>query len=108
MLLTQFKRNPAGGTFHLKFDNGFEADISAEKLRDNCPCAECSGEEVLLYKFAPAKQKNLTPESYIIEKAQMVGNYAIQLFWKDGHNTGLYNWEYLRDLALQNIDNHTG
>ncbi|MBL8015915.1 MAG: DUF971 domain-containing protein [Ignavibacteria bacterium] len=106
MVLTKFKRNPEANSFQIEFDNGFKAELSAEKLRNNCPCAECSGEEVLLYKYAPAKQKDLTPESYQLDKAQMVGNYAIQLSWKDGHNTGLYNWDYLRDLALQNIDTH--
>lgn len=101
MQLTQFKRNPDNNSFHISFDDGFESDISAKKLREHCPCAECSGEEVLLYKFSPQKTKPLTEDSFLLEKAKIVGNYAIQLYWKDGHNTGLYNWEFIRELAAE-------
>ncbi len=102
MTLTQFKRNPDNTTFHISFDDGFESDVAAKILRENCPCAGCCGEEVLLYKFTPKNKKELTEESFILEKAQIVGNYAIQLHWKDGHNTGLYKWEYLRELSALN------
>lgn len=102
MILTQFKRNPDNTSFHIKFDNGFEADLTSEVLRKNCPCAGCSGEEVLLYKYTPQNTPELTADSFILEKAELTGNYAIQLFWKDGHNTGLYNWEFLKELALKN------
>jgi DUF971 family protein len=99
MQLTEFKRNPDTNSFHIKFDDSFEADISAETIRKNCPCAECKGEEVLLHKYVPRDQKPLTVESFTLEKVQMVGNYAIQFFWKDGHNTGLFNWEYLKEIS---------
>ncbi|MEO8512247.1 MAG: DUF971 domain-containing protein [Ignavibacteria bacterium] len=101
MQLTQFKRNPDNSSFHISFDDGLESDLSAEKLRNNCPCAECSGEEVLLYKFSSQNKKELTESSFLLEKAEIVGNYAIQLYWKDGHNTGLYNWDFLRELGLR-------
>lgn len=97
MQLTEFKRS-ADNSFHLKFDDSFETDITSETLRENCPCASCRGEEVLFHKYTPP-EKQLTAESYILEKAQMTGNYAIQLFWKDGHNTGIYNWAYLREIC---------
>lgn len=101
MQLTQFKRNPDNISFHISFDDGFETDLTAQKLRNNCPCAGCSGEEVLLYKFTPKNKKPLTEDSFLLEKAEIVGNYAIQLFWKDGHNTGLYNWDFIRELAAE-------
>ncbi len=99
MNLIQFKRNPDGTTFHIKMDDGFEADISSQKLRDNCPCAGCKGEEVLLHKYVPLHQKPATVESYMLDKAEIKGNYGIQLSWKDGHDTGIYNWDYLKLLA---------
>ncbi|MBE2226190.1 MAG: DUF971 domain-containing protein [Ignavibacteria bacterium] len=99
MTLTQFKRNPDNSTFHISFDDGMEFDVAAEMLREYCPCAGCSGEEVLLYKFTPQNKEPLRPDSFELVKAQIVGNYAIQLFWKDGHDTGLYNWQFLRELA---------
>lgn len=36
-----------------------------------------------------------------IEDAKFVGNYAIQLFFSDGHSTGIYSWEYLREIDPQ-------
>lgn len=107
MTLTQFKRNPDGVSFHISFDDGKEFDLTSKTLREYCPCAECSGEEVLLYKFAPQNKKPLVENSYELVKAEMTGNYALQLTWKDGHNTGLYNWQFLRELAEQNA-NQTG
>lgn len=101
MQLTEFKRIPDSDNYFVKFDDGFSGEITAASLRENCPCAECKGEEVLLYKFTP-KEKIYTENSFILEKAQMVGNYAIQLFWKDGHNTGIYKWEFLRKIASDN------
>lgn len=98
MNLTKFKRIQNSNAFLLGFDNGFEAEISAEVLRNHCPCAACSGEEVLLYKFIPKNKPLLNDNSYILEDAKLTGNYAIQLFWKDGHNTGIYNWDFLFKL----------
>jgi DUF971 family protein len=42
----------------------------------------------------------LTPRrSYTIENLELVGNYALQPFWDDGHHTGLYTWDYLKRLC---------
>ena len=35
---------------------------------------------------------------YKIKSIEVVGDYAIQVSWKDGHNTGIYSWEYLKTL----------
>jgi DUF971 family protein len=35
-------------------------------------------------------------ESLNLEKIEPVGSYALQFFWSDGHNTGIYTWEMLR------------
>ena len=40
----------------------------------------------------------VTPEMYIIKNIETVGEYAIQITWKDGHNTGIYTYEYLQEL----------
>jgi DUF971 family protein len=42
----------------------------------------------------------LTPRrSYSVESLELVGNYALQPFWDDGHHTGLYTWDYLKRLC---------
>ena len=39
---------------------------------------------------------------------EMVGNYALQPFWNDGHHTGLYTWEYLKRLCVPETAKHDG
>lgn len=99
MQLIQFKRNDSENSFHLKFSDGVEFDITSKQLRDNCPCASCKGEEVLLHKYEPINKQSVPEEGYQLEKAEPVGSYALKLFWKDGHDTGIYSWEFLRKLA---------
>ena len=101
MYLTQFKKNLEGDTYHLKFSDGFEGNVNTHKLRDNCPCAGCKGEEVLMLKYVPISKPNVSEAGYQLEKIDQVGNYALQLFWKDGHNTGIYTWEYLKKIVAK-------
>ena len=72
--------------------------ISLKYLRDECPCATCKGETVLFKTYRPPAKKMITPEMYMIANIETVGEYAIQIIWKDGHNTGIYSWEYLQEL----------
>ena len=97
--LLQFKRNADSGSIHLKFSDGPEFDITPKVLRDNCPCASCKGEEVLLRKYEPVNKISVSEAGYQLEKAEPVGSYALKLIWKDGHDTGIYSWDYLRKLA---------
>lgn len=39
------------------------------------------------------------PGKYILKGAQQVGSYALQVFWGDGHQTGIYTWEKLHSLS---------
>ena len=100
MYLVQFKKNQDEiSTYHLKFNDGYETQLTSHVLRDNCPCAGCKGEEVLFHKFEPLIRAPISEPGYLLEQAKMVGNYAIQLFWGDGHNTGIYTWDYLRKIS---------
>jgi DUF971 family protein len=102
--LLQFKRNADSNSYHLKFSDGLEFDITPKELRDNCPCAGCKGEEVLLHKYEPINKTPVGESGYQLEKAEPVGSYALKLSWKDGHDTGIYSWDYLKKLA-SNITN---
>ncbi len=82
----------------IKWSDESETEISLRYLRDECPCANCKGETVLLKTYRPPKQNIETPEMYKIKNIETVGGYAIQITWKDGHNTGIYSWEYLKKL----------
>ena len=84
---------------YLKWSDGNEGTISLKLLRDECPCASCKGETILLQEYKPVKELNERPGMYELKNIQQVGNYAIQLFWGDGHSTGIYTWEKLRSLC---------
>lgn len=79
--------------------------ISLKYLRDECPCAGCKGETILFKTFRPPKPTILSPEMYKIKSVDVVGEYAIQIAWKDGHNTGIYTWEYLKILEAGDNNN---
>ncbi|MCH8326561.1 MAG: DUF971 domain-containing protein [Bacteroidetes bacterium] len=82
----------------IEWNNESSSTISLKYLRDECPCAGCKGETVLLKTYRPPERKNITPDTYKIKDIKIVGGYAIQIFWKDGHNTGIFSWDYLQDL----------
>lgn len=73
--------------------------ITLQDLRDNCPCVHCKGETVLFSSYIPIKAPFKPAGFYEIDSIEPVGNYAIQITWKDKHNTGIYSWEYLKDLT---------
>lgn len=77
-----------------------EIAIGLQYLRDECPCAECKGETILLKTIRPPKLNVLVPGMYEIKNIEVVGGYAIQISWGDGHDTGIYSWDYLQMLAL--------
>jgi DUF971 family protein len=69
--------------------------LSAERLRVESPSAEVQG-------HSPAEKRVVTgKENVRIADIEPIGNYAIRIVFDDGHNTGLYAWDYLRKLALQ-------
>lgn len=77
----------------IKFDNNTECMLSCEFLRVYSPSAEVRGhghgQEVL----------QIGKEDVNISAIEPVGNYAIKLVFTDGHDTGLYSWDYLYTLA---------
>ncbi|MEP5763961.1 MAG: DUF971 domain-containing protein [Halieaceae bacterium] len=89
---TVIKLHQQSRTLELGYDDqSFE--LSCELLRVYSPSAEVRGhgpgQEVL-----QAGKKNVS-----ITKISPVGNYALQLHFDDGHDTGLYSWDYLRELC---------
>ena len=83
----------------LNWSDGITTIISIQKLRDECPCAGCKGETVLFESYTPPKLTVLVPGMYDLKKMEIIGNYSVQPLWGDGHNTGLYSWDYLRKIS---------
>lgn len=70
-------------------------------LREACPCAECrGGHENMGRRHDPDHILTLKPaRSYGLENVELVGNYALQFFWEDGHHAGIFTWEFLYRLC---------
>lgn len=89
----------------LTWNDDTSTTFSLKYLRDECPCAGCKGETILFKTYRPPKPTILSPEMYKIKSIDVVGDYAIQIVWKDGHNTGIYSWQYLKTLEAGESDN---
>ncbi|MCY7363056.1 MAG: DUF971 domain-containing protein [Ignavibacteria bacterium] len=75
------------------------SEILLEELRDKCPCVSCQGETVLFSSYIPIKSPFKAAGFYEIQKIEPIGNYAVQITWKDGHNTGIYSWDLLMEMV---------
>jgi len=64
-------------------------------LRAECQCAQCVNEWTGERMLDPAK----IPVDISIDRMELVGNYAVRVYWSDGHQSGLYTWERLRQLT---------
>ena len=61
-------------------------------LRGACTCAQCVDEVTGRRLLDPAT----IPADLSLQQMQLVGNYALRIHWSDGHSTGLYTWDLLR------------
>ena len=84
--------------FRSSFADGFEAYLSLPLLRRACPCAACQGEPDAMGRVIRPRVEH-GAKAYELQKFETVGGYAIQLFWGDGHSTGIYSYTYLQKLA---------
>lgn len=89
----ELKLHKKSATLELIYDDSRSYSLTAEFLRVHSPSAEVrghgKGQEVLQTGKRDVNIKNI----------EAVGNYAIKLDFSDGHNTGIYSWEYLQELA---------
>lgn len=98
---TQIKKTP-NQSLLFTWEDRHTAEFPLKFLRDECPCAGCKGETLLLGKFAPpARLPILQPGMYELRRLEPVGNYALQAAWGDGHDTGIYTWDYLLELEAR-------
>ena len=89
---------PIGNELAIKWDDGVESYIPLEQLRRACPCASCKGETDIMGNVYKAAPKPLSTQAFHLVRIQFVGGYAIQPQWGDGHGTGIYSFELLRQL----------
>lgn len=90
--LTEARRLPAERRLSLTWSDGRTSLYDYDYLRGYCPCAVCQGHTATQIIFHP-------PAASVDLKAiQPVGNYGLSLVFSDGHGTGIYRYDFLRDI----------
>ena len=84
---------PAKDALIVTFESGGSFTLSAEYLRVESPSAEVQGHSAGQKKTVPGKRH------VKIAFLEPVGNYAVRIGFDDGHDTGLYSWDYLHALG---------
>lgn len=91
---TEIKLHQKSRILDIAFSDGKTFQFPCEFLRVYSPSAEVSG-------HGPGQEVLQTGKKMVsIVKIEPVGNYAIQLNFTDGHNTGLYSWDLLYNFGL--------
>ena len=87
-----------GNELAIRWNDGTESYFDLQLLRQACPCAACGGEPDVLGNIM---RPNVTysPDSFELVGFEIVGGYAVQPRWRDGHATGIYSFTYLRRLG---------
>ena len=91
---TELRLHKDRKTLSVSFDSGERYDLSAEYLRVKSPSAEVQG-------HTPEERKTQAGKiNVMILEVIPVGNYAVRLAFDDMHSTGIYDWDYLRELGV--------
>lgn len=89
----------------IAWQDGHVSRYPIRYLRENCPCASCVGTHgEATTKVGPAAPANnplqmFKPAGATLKSAQPIGRYALQFQFSDEHNTGIFTWDYLRELC---------
>ena len=79
------------------WSDGHNGRHTTPVLRNYCPCAGCKIERE--GNEGPALLPIIVPGRNELSSIEQVGSYALQFFWADGHRTGIYSFEYLRQIC---------
>jgi DUF971 family protein len=91
---SEIRLNPAHDMLAVVFDSGERFDLRAEYLRVESPSAE-------VRNHGGPKTIVLGKEQVKIAGLEPVGNYALRIAFDDGHDSGLYSWDYLHKLGAE-------
>jgi DUF971 family protein len=91
----ELRLNPARDTLTVSFDSGEKFQLAAEYLRVESPSAEVRG-------HGGGQKQIVTGKADVeITLLEPVGNYAVRIIFDDGHDSGLYSWDYLLKLGRE-------
>jgi DUF971 family protein len=91
---SEIRLNPAKDTLRIVFEDGADFSLAAQYLRVESPSAEVQG-------HGGAKQIVTGKENVKIDRLEPVGNYALRIVFDDGHDSGLFAWDYLYRLGRE-------
>lgn len=102
----EIKKNGTLG-ITVRWADGSRSDLSSEILRRHCPCAACRekrGDDTHAKPLTGKKRSLMIVESSLQQELELqqiwgVGQYALGLRWGDGHDSGIYTFEYLHELG---------
>ena len=95
---TELRYVKAARRLEIDFDDGVTLAVPAELLRVESPSAEVRGHGASQKQIVPGKK------GVAIQRIEPVGNYAIRPVFSDGHDSGLYSWDYLYQLGENRDD----
>lgn len=90
---TELRRDPEARVLRIRWQDGTSSEVDYDTLRGFCPCAACQGHLVSEIRFHPPPR----PVSPV--EIAPVGRYAVSIRWTDGHSTGIYRFDFLRELG---------
>lgn len=79
----------------LEWTDGLHVRLPFKLLREECQCARCVDENTGKRLLDP----DTVPGTIQPDDLKFTGNYALKFYWSDGHDTGLYTWDHLRNLS---------
>jgi DUF971 family protein len=92
---TEIRLDRAARILHVTFDGGVRFELPAEYLRVESPSAEVQG-------HGPDQKTILGGKQLVaIGAVEPVGHYAVRLVFDDGHDTGIFSWDYLHELGVE-------
>ncbi len=85
----------------INWNDGRECRYSFAGLRAVCPCVQCRGGHDNMGRPADKLLLEKTVDPTLnLDAATPVGSYAVQFVWSDGHDSGIYTWDYLYAACL--------
>lgn len=85
----------------IQWSDGRECAYSFAGLRAVCPCVLCQGGHANMGRPADKLLLEKSQNSELnLDAATPIGSYAVQFAWNDGHDSGIYTWEYLHEACL--------
>ncbi|MCE2413772.1 DUF971 domain-containing protein [Candidatus Poribacteria bacterium] len=96
---TRIERSSTG--LEIRWKDSHHCELSYRTLRQKCPCARCDATRLGKDPFHILPSDDFFENLQLVD-IQRVGRYAVRLVWNDGHRTGIYTFQFLRELSESN------